>query len=198
MQQLRWAFELWWPRSPWHGWGRQDPTHVQPDALLTHPQPPHPVARGTYRQFGLQGRGIRPHCLMYLVLPLKSKPWVTCSFRRHMRYRLHEPKFWLEPNHSGGIAGTCGRPVLWRIGKSDPRGVRRTGPPIDRRQRRRLERCQHEGRPSVAVVSVELYSSLIRVQHLIKFFTCLCMFAYSNSIVLSNWLTVITDHWVTV
>jgi len=21
----RWAFELWWPRSPWHGWGRTIP-----------------------------------------------------------------------------------------------------------------------------------------------------------------------------
>ena len=93
--------------------------------------------------------------------------------------------------HGGSMTGTCGRPVFWRIGKSGPKRVRRTGPPIDRRQRRRLERCQHEGRPSVAVVSVELYSSLIRVQQLIKFFTCLCMFACST--VLSDWLTVITD-----
>jgi len=105
-----------------------------------------------------------PHRLMYLVLPLKSKPGVTSSFHRHMRYRLHEPKFWLEPNHSGGIAGTCSRPVLWRIGKSDPKRVWRTGPPtLGCQQRRQLERCQHEGRPSVTVVSVKLYFSLIRV-----------------------------------
>jgi len=26
--------------------------------MMTNPQPLHPVARGTYRQFGLQGRGI--------------------------------------------------------------------------------------------------------------------------------------------
>jgi len=58
---------------------------------------------------------------------------------------------------------------------------------MGRRQRRRLEQCQHEGCPSVTL----LQPSLIHVQQWIKFFTCLCMFACST--VLSDWLTVITD-----
>jgi len=87
----------------------------------------------------------RPRRLMYLALPLKSKPGVTSNFHRHMRYRSDERKFWLERNHSGVIRWTCGRPVLWRIGKSGPKRVRHSAPPtLGRGRRRRLERCQQK------------------------------------------------------
>jgi len=79
-------------------------------------------------------------CCFRTVSQLTTKYLFLESFNNELACKGYA-RFWLERNHGGGITGTWGRPVLWRIRKSGPKRVRRTAAPtLGRRRCRWVER----------------------------------------------------------